>query len=91
MRTWLLILIAAASASACGDNLTRVVVDARDQLDGEIAPDAPPASTFTRFVIDQILNNTSDTAEPVPFATFQVLPDPDLDDTDYSAYQELFP
>ena len=85
------VLVIALFGAACGDNRTVVVVDGRDQLDGATDPDAPPASTLTAFVIDQIENHTDETSEPVPYGAFAILPDPDADDDDYSAYAELFP
>jgi hypothetical protein len=44
---------------------------------------------LTTFVIDQILNHTANNTDPVPFATFSTLPDPDQ--TNPNAYAPLFP
>jgi hypothetical protein len=78
-------------AAGCGDNhVPPAVPDALAQNDGGVQPDAPPAANFTRFVHDIILNHTSDTEDPVPYAVFAVLPDPDLDDNEYAAYADLF-
>jgi hypothetical protein len=86
-----LAVLVALGAMTCGDNRTVVFIDARGQLDGSTDPDAPPASTFTLFVRDQILNQTSETTEPVPYGAFAILPDPDAADDDFTAYADLFP
>ena len=80
-------------AAACGDDGATPGDDARPP-DAPMAIDAgidapPDANTFTTFVIDQITNQTTATASPVPFATFGTLPDPDVDNP--AAYAPLFP
>ncbi|MBP8809198.1 MAG: hypothetical protein KBG48_25640 [Kofleriaceae bacterium] len=80
-------------AAACGDDGTPAGEDGRPP-DAPMAIDAgidapPDANTFTTFVIDQIQNQTTATASPVPFATFGTLPDPDVDNP--AAYAPLFP
>ena len=85
---WLALVVVLAG---CGDNRQPPAVpDALAQNDGAPGSDAPPAANFTRFVHDLILNHTSDSAAPVPYAVFAVLPDPDLDDNAYAAYADLF-
>jgi hypothetical protein len=75
---------------ACGDNTNPNQPDSSIGPDGpEMNVDAPIPATFTLFVIDLIENQTSDTTEPVPFAIFVPLPDPDLENPD--AYDSLFP
>ena len=92
MNRLLALAVVALLAAGCGDNLRPGGADARPQFDGDVNPDAPPANSFTAFVHNQILTNTSDSAAPVPYATFApgVLPDPDATDTDFSAYADLF-
>jgi len=88
---WLALCAVLGLAASCGDNRQPPAVpDALAQNDGAVGPDAPPAANFTRFVHDLILNHTSDTAAPTPYAVFAVLPDPDADDNAYAAYADLF-
>lgn len=87
-----LALGAALAIAACGDDSGDMPIDAPVEIDAGIdapidaAPDAP---TFTDFVIDQIQNHTAGTTDPVPFAEFATLPDPDSANVD--AYDVLFP
>jgi hypothetical protein len=82
-------------AGACGDNKgNTTTTDAAVSLDA--GTDAPmgidagiDANTFTTFVKDQIVNHTAGNTEPVPYATFSTLPDPDQ--TNPAAYNSLFP
>ncbi len=94
------LLVLAVLAAACGDNnkatpgdggsdASDAGVDAPVDAPRDAPPDAPPAATFTSFVIDQIQNQTSSTTNPVPFATFMGLPDPDSENP--AAYNVLFP
>ena len=78
--------------TACGDDEAGQPIDAPPAIDaGPDGPiDAPPdAATFTTFVIDQIQNHTAGATEPVPFAGFATLPDPDTGNP--GAYAPLFP
>lgn len=90
-RALLLVLLV-----ACGDNSTATPSDG--SIDGPVdagldaptdaPPDAPPVS-FTAFVIDLVQNKTSNTTNPVPFASFVDLADPDQNNQ--NAYNTLFP
>jgi len=73
----------------CGDNLKAP----GDGHGSDVGPDTPQAATFTSFVIDQIVNHTANDTQPVPFATFATLPDPDLNNPDpkVGGYSSLFP
>jgi hypothetical protein len=88
MRARNLILAAALAlgGAACGDDGGPATPDGG----GEPEPDGgPPPGSFTAFVIDQIANQTADDTDPVPYAAFATLDDPDLDNP--GAYDELFP
>jgi hypothetical protein len=59
----------------------------------QLAPDAPPdtpppVTTLTSYVIDLVVNHSSDTS-PRPFAEFATLDDPDQGNP--AAYASLFP
>lgn len=81
--------------AACGDNIRPPNNgDANPGVDAAVvdaAPDAPPAATFTSFVIDLVQNQTSNTTAPKPFSDFATLPDPDGDSNNTAAYNPLFP
>ena len=79
----LVAIVLGLAAGACGDDSPYVAKDAG------VEPDAPEASTFTKFVIDLISNHGSDPA-PAGYETFKDLPDPDGDNNDQSAYSGLF-
>lgn len=85
-------LAALMASAACGDDGTTPGTDAHT-IDAQITDardiDAPPAVTFTSFVINQITNNTAANTDPVPFTTVEPLPDPDKDNP--NAYEALFP
>ena len=92
MRAALALALAGALVGACGDDNPGTPTDAPVAIDAgaDAMLDAgPDAATFTTFVIDQILNNTTATATPVPYATFSTLPDPDQ--ANPAAYAPLFP
>lgn len=77
----LVVAVATALGSACGD-------------DHPFVPDDGPgsgsaATTFTDFVIDLVVNHSSDPA-PVPYDSFASLPDPDGSANNTSAYASLF-
>jgi hypothetical protein len=78
--------------TACGDDSSGgAPIDAPVAIDAgsDAAIDGPVATaTLTTFVIDQVLNNTDDTAAPAPFSAFENLPDPDGDNA--AAYDSLF-
>ena len=78
------------AAASCGDNIHPGAIDGPPPPDGPMV-DAPAASDLTEFVHQQILGNTLDDVDPVAYPVFASLPDPDRDDTDYSAYADLFP
>jgi hypothetical protein len=76
--------LALASCGGGGGDDDVVTPDASEE-----SPDAsPPEETFTSFVIDQIVNQTANDTEPVSYASFATLPDPDLDNP--AAYDSLF-
>lgn len=84
-----MVLAVALAAGACGDDDPTNRPDAGEEPDA--MPDAAmPPETFTSFVIDQITNQTLSTTEPVPFATFAALPDPDGAMNNTDAYTSLF-
>lgn len=82
-----LALAALVATAACGDDGATTPIDAAtpDALD----IDAPPAVTFTSYVLDLVQNQTAGTTDPKPFADFATLPDPDADNP--NAYEALFP
>ena len=84
-----LVIVLGVAFGACGDNGKSVPSDGSTDGAADAAIDAPMAPTFTSFVIDVIQNQTSNTTNPVPFATFMGLPDPDLNNP--NAYNVLFP
>jgi hypothetical protein len=92
-RTWwamLLIVGLAAPLAACGDDTgdgDGVQPDAPPDIDGP-EPDGPTSVTFTRFVIDLVQNRTAGNTDPVPFAEFSSLEDPDTENP--GAYDALF-
>ncbi len=69
-------------AAACGDNIKP------GGTGGDGGPDGPPIvdPTFTTFVIDLVSNKTANDTQPVPFADFSTLPDPDGDNNNTAAY-----
>ncbi len=83
-----LALAAMVATAACGDNNTNTTpVDAATTDTPDI--DAPPAVTYTSYVLDLIVNQTAGNTDPKPFADFSALPDPDADNP--NAYEALFP
>ena len=85
---WLALAAALMASAACGDDDKPADPDASTIIDANDT-DAPPAVTFTSFVIDQVMNQTSATTDPKPYADFETLPDPDKDNP--NAYEALFP
>ena len=43
-----------------------------------------------KIVHDQIVNHTGPGEDPVPFVVFATLDDPNANDDDYAAYDDLF-
>ena len=91
-------LLVLAVLAACGDGKSAPADGSIDgpvdagvdaPIDAPVSLDAPMAPTFTSFTIDLIQNNTSNTTNAVPFATFMGLTDPDLNNA--AAYNVLFP
>ena len=66
------------ASGACGDDSPYVPQDA-----------GPDDQTFTTFVIDLVMNHMDDPA-PVAHETFKDLPDPDGDNNNASAFDQLF-
>ncbi len=87
-RLTLALALALAAVSACGDDGGSSGPDG--SIDGmpDAPIDAPPPVTFTSFVIDLVENQPSSTADPVPFAMFSTLDDPDQNNP--AAYASLF-
>lgn len=81
-----LALAAVLATMGCGDDGGN-----NDPTDAAVdsAIDAPPAATFTSFVLDLVQNQTAANTDPKPFADFSSLPDPDKDNP--NAYEALFP
>ena len=92
MKTALALLVMLA---ACGDGFHKgqqpdAGPGTPDAM-ADAAVDAPPETvTFTSYVKDLILNQTSGTTQPKPYADFATLPDPDGDNNNGSAYSSLF-
>ncbi len=88
---WLALAAALMASAACGDNDDPADgdaggTDANTMIDA--GTDAPPAVTFTSFVIQQVMNPSA-TGDAIPFATIEPLPDPDKENP--NAYEALFP
>jgi hypothetical protein len=80
----LCLLAAVATLGACGDDNPTLTPDS-----GNPMPDAPnPQANFTSYVIDLVMNQTSDTTSARAYAEFEALPDPDADNA--TAYASLF-
>ena len=86
MKSLVLSLAAAvAMLGACGDDNPTLAPDSSNPM-----PDAPnPQATFTSYVIDLVMNQTSDTTTARAYSEFEGLPDPDSDNA--TAYSSLFP
>lgn len=82
-RVRALALGALLATAACGDDGGSTPVDAGPDVD------AAPDVTFTSYVIDLVLHQTTADGEAKPFADFSTLPDPDKDNP--NAYEALFP
>ena len=83
------LLLALLVLGACGDD--KQSPDAAPPPDmGSGSDAAPPGATLTTFVIDLVQNQTADNTQPVSFAMFSTLPDPDGDNNNTHAYDPLF-
>lgn len=82
------LVLGAALIAGCGDDGGQPGTDASIDSPVDADVDAPPPVTFTSFVIDLVEHQTSDTTDPVPYATFSGLDDPDQDNP--AAYSILF-
>jgi hypothetical protein len=76
----LLSILVACALGACGDDTPYVPQD---------APTGGGSGTYTAFVIDLVMNHSSDPT-PVAYSTFSALPDPDGDANNQAAYASLF-
>jgi hypothetical protein len=80
------LLIVCLALAACGDNTKPATADGgKDTM-----ADAAQPLTLTTYVIDLIEHHTSETEAAHPMSEFQVLPDPDGDANNTSAYSALF-
>ena len=87
MKSVLALLVVAMMAAACGDdNPSLANPDGMGSGSGS-GSDA----TLTSYVIDLVMNHTTATELPKPYADFSALPDPDGDMNNGSAYAPLFP
>lgn len=86
MKRALLVLTLACAAFGCSEDTTPGSGDGDG--DGSSVDPPPGENTFAAFLIDLIKNQTASTAEPVPFAEFATLPDPDRDN--HAAFSSLF-
>jgi hypothetical protein len=80
LRLTLLSILVACALGACGDDTPYVPQD---------APTGGGSGTYTAFVIDLVMNHSSDPA-PVAYSAFSALPDPDGDANNQAAYASLF-
>ena len=79
-----LALVASLGFAACGDDHPYVPGDS-----GSGGSNGSGDGTFTAFVIDLVVNHSSDPT-PADYSTFANLPDPDGSNNNTSAYDSLF-
>jgi hypothetical protein len=87
-RLALALALAVAAVSACGDDGGHQDTDGSIDSPIDAPIDTPPEVTFTSFVIDLVQNQTASNTDPVPYASFSTLNDPDQDNP--AAYAILF-
>ena len=89
MRRLALIAALVFASFGCDDD-DRPGDDPNDPDDPDDPDDPMPDATFTAFVIDLVETKTADDTDPVPFADFESLPDPDADNNNEDAFTSLF-
>lgn len=82
------LVLGAALVAGCGDDGSQPGIDGSIDSPIDADVDAPPPVTFTSFVIDLVEHQTADNTDPVPYATFSNLDDPDQNNP--AAYSILF-